>query len=374
MEKERDFSGQWRRFFWIAGLFAAFVLLLYLKFVFSRQPGGTVKSPVPVRAVSVEAEEIELFHTVVAKVEGERSVKVLSGARGFVAGIEKARGSSVKKDEIIMLLDNSRHVYELREAGGLFSSAKSEYEEARRKYEQYKRLFDKGVVSKDDLDSAQNAFRGAESRMEALDASYGKAEWYVKRLKVRSPTDGKVVEVLPDVGQEVAEGEVVARVSGGRRNTLVASVDSSVAKGAGRGSKVYVEYKTPEGKRTAAGTVKGVSAETDSGSTTYSVEISVEDGAPLWPGEFVNVRIRSGLLAGVTRLPVTALLYDNKEPFVFIAKRGKAVKLPLEGGVVRLDSGTAAVAAGQFPRGSLVITEGNSRLAAGRPVKVLKDR
>ena len=53
MTAKRDFTRQWRKFFWIAGLFVALVVLLYMRFVFSRQPGGVVRGPVPVRAVAV---------------------------------------------------------------------------------------------------------------------------------------------------------------------------------------------------------------------------------------------------------------------------------------------------------------------------------
>ena len=375
MTAKRDLTRQWRKFFWIAGLFVALVLLLSMRFVFSRQPGGVVRGPVPVRAVAVVSEDIELFDSVTGRVEGERSVRVLSGAQGFVAEIRKQRGDAVGGGEVILVLEDSRRAYVLRETGGLLSSAKSEFEEAQRKYGQYGRLFEKGVVSKDELDSARSALESAEARTDSLEASHAKAQWYYDRLKVRSPVAGTVVEVIPDEGQEVAGGEAVARVSGGGGGRVVASVDSSVAKRAKRGSKAVVEYKTPEGTtRHADATVTGVSAEADPGSTTYSVEVSVDGDASLWAGEFVNIRIRSGLLSGFTRIPIVALLYDNKRPFVFVASDGKAKRVDLGGGIVRLDSETSAASAAQFPSDSLIVTEGNTRLTDGRPVKILKDR
>lgn len=391
MTTKRDFTRQWRKFFWIAGLFVALVALLYMRFVFSRQPGGFAQNPVPVRAVAVAGEDIELFDTVVGRVEGERSVRVLSGAQGFVAEIKKRRGDTVDGGDVIVALEDSRRAFDLKEAGGLLASAKSELDEAQRKHGQYRRLFEKGVVSRDELDTARAALEGAESRTDALEASYEKARWYFDRLKVRSPAAGTVVEVIPDTGQEVAEGEVVARVSGGGTGRVVANVDSSVAKRARRGSKAVVEYRMNGETRTANATVTGVSTETGEGSTTYAVEVTVDgetpDGGPppdgepprgappLWAGEFVNLRIRSGLLTGFTRVPVIAFLYDNRRPYVFVVSGGKAKRIDLGGGgVVRLDSETSAVSAARFPPGSLIVTEGNTRLSDGRTVKVVKGR
>ena len=375
MAAKRNFTRQWKKFFWITGLFVALVALLYMRFVFSRQPGGFAGGPVPVRAVAVVSENIELFDTVAGRVEGERNVRVLSGAQGFVSGIKKRRGDAVGRGDVIVVLENSRRAFDLREAEGTLSSAKAEFEEAQRKHGQYRRLFEKGVVSRDELDTARSALESAGARAESLEASYAKAGWYYDRLKVRSPVAGTVVEVFPDEGQEVAEGETVARVSGGGGVRVVASVDSSVAKRAKRGSKATVEYGESGETRSANATVTGVSAETGEGSTTYAVEVSVDGGAPLWAGEFVNLRIRSGLLEGFTRVPIIALLYENKQPFVFVVSGGKAKRVDLaSGGVVRLDSGTSAVSAALFPPGSLIVTEGNTRLSDGRTVKVLKNR
>lgn len=376
-EKSRDFSAQWKKFFWITGIFLAAMLLLYFKFASSRQTEEAVETAVPVRVAPVVAEQVKLYGTVLGRVEGEQSVKVLSGASGFVVDIRKSRGDGVEKGEVIMVLEDSGRLYELREAEGLYSSARADFDEARRKHAQYERLFDKGVVSRDDLDSALSTMNRARSQLEAFEASYKKTKWYYDRLKIRSPLSGTITEIPPDTGQEVMTGETVARVAGSRKNRVIAGVDSSIAKSTKRGAKVVVEYKTPRGTRSARGTVTGVSRETDASSTTYSLEVSLDDEdarRELWSGEFVNLKIEARELADVVRIPVTAVLYENRKPFVFAALGGEAVKIPLGSEPVRVDSGAVAVAVSLFPDGSQVIIEGGSHLEEGRAVKILKDR
>ncbi len=375
--KNMDFKAQWKKFFWMVGAFLALIFLLYFKFTFSRQPEQVLQQSVPVRVIPVVAEDVKLYDTVLGKVEGEQSVRVFAGASGFVVEVKKSRGDGVDKGEVVMVLEDSGRLYELREAEGLFSSAKSDFEEAERKYNQYERLFEKGVVSKDELDSGRSAYLKASSQLEAFDASYRKAKWYYDRLKIRSPLAGTVVEIFPDAGQEVMQGETVAKVAGGGKNRVVAGVDSSIAKRTKRGAKVLIEYKTPNGKNSLSGTVKGVSREADENSSTYSVEAVMDDeglAQELWSGEFLNMRIESGILSGVVRVPITALLYDGKKPFVFVALEGESRRVALSGEIVWIDSETAAVPASYFPRGSFIITEGNSRLHEGQAVAILKDR
>lgn len=372
----RSFKAQWKFFFWAAGVFVALLLLLYFRFTVSRQSVEMTQKPFPVRGIPVVAEDVKLYDTVLGKVEGEQSVRVFAGASGFVVEVKKARGDKVAKGEVVIVLEDSGRLYELREAEGVLSSARSDFDEAERKYLQNSRLFDKGVVSKDRLDSSHSAYLRAASQLRASEASYKKEKWYYDRLNIRSPINGVVVEIVPDAGQEVMRGETVAKVSGSRKNTVVAGVDSSIAKRAVRGGKVLVEYATPEGKVSVRGTVKGVGTEADDNSTTYSVEVAIDDGElkeNLWSGEFVNVRIESGLLSEIVRVPITALLYDGKKPFVFVAHGGKSRRVMLEGGFVWMDSETAAVSVSQFPENSWIITEGNSRLSEGLAVAVLKD-
>lgn len=374
--KHTDFAVQWKRFFLIVGAFLALILLLYLRFSLSRQAEEAPQKHLPVRTVPAVAENVKLYDTVLGKVEGGQSVRVLAGSPGFVVEVRKSRGDGVANGEVVIVLEDSGLLYKLREAEGLFSSAKSDLEEAERKYRQYERLFDKGVVSKDDLDSGRSAYLKASSQFEALEASYRRAKWDYDRLKVRSPLSGTVVEIFPDAGQEVMRGETVARVAGGGKNKVVARVDSSTAKRTARGGKVLIEYKTPEGKRSASGTVTGVSKEADDNSTTYSVEVAPDGGElgeELWSGEFVNLRIESGLLSEVVRIPATALLYDGKKPFAFVVHNGRARRVALKGDIVWTDPETAAVAASNFPEGSQIITEGNSRLHDGQAVSVPED-
>ncbi|WP_462136968.1 efflux RND transporter periplasmic adaptor subunit [Candidatus Mycalebacterium sp.] len=376
-EKSRDFRVQWKKFFWIVGIFLALMLLLYFRFTSSRQAEGIAEIPLPVKVIPIRAERIKLYDTVIGRIKGGQNVKVLSGAAGFVVDIKKSRGDGVEKGEVIMVLEDSGRLYELKEAQGRRSLARAEFDETHRKHSQYKRLFDKGVVSRDELDSALSAMNRAQAQLEALEAAYKKTKWYYDRLKIRSPLSGTITEIPPDTGQEVLKGETVARVAGNRKNSVVAGVDSSIAKRTKRGAKVVVEYKTPDGVRSAVGTVVGVSKETDAFSTTYSLEVSVDDDdvwRELWSGEFVNLKVEAGSLADVVRIPITAVFYKDRKPLIFVAREGRAVKISLKSKPVRVDSGTVAIPVSLFSGGSQVIIEGGSRLEEGRAVQILKDR
>jgi multidrug efflux system membrane fusion protein len=89
----------------------------------------------------------------------------------------------------------------------------------------------------------------------------------------------------------------------------------------------------------------------------------------LWPGQFVNVRVRLEILRDVIAVPVTAVQYGPDGPFAFIVGPDRKVqKRALKTGVVNKVS--AVITEGLQP-GDLVVTDGQYRIETGSIVEVL---
>ena len=87
----------------------------------------------------------------------------------------------------------------------------------------------------------------------------------------------------------------------------------------------------------------------------------------LWPGQFVNVRLRLATRAGATVVPVAAVQAGQAGSFVYVVKPDRTVELrPVTagltvGGETLIEKGLAA--------GETVVTDGHLRLTPGAAIR-----
>ncbi|MDA2918984.1 HlyD family secretion protein [Desulfobacterota bacterium AH_259_B03_O07] len=111
--------------------------------------------------------------------------------------------------------------------------------------------------------------------MYALEASFDLMQWDVDHLKVRSPIAGQVVDILPDIGQEVSEGDLLARIVNISKERVVAGVQPRLARLMNPGMKINLSKTSNGGLQMSEGEIIGVSRDVDSSSGTYEVEAKI---------------------------------------------------------------------------------------------------
>ena len=93
----------------------------------------------------------------------------------------------------------------------------------------------------------------------------------------------------------------------------------------------------------------------------------------LWPGEFVNVRLRLGMEAGRTVVPESSIQEGLDGKYVWLVKSGIASTAPVT--VLRTYrppiGPEQAIIGGGIKPGDMVVTEGQLRLTPGATVAVL---
>ena len=233
-------------------------------------------------------------------------------------------------------------------------------------------LFEKGIVSEDETEASRNLFETASASVKALEASYNRAKWNYDNLKIRSPIQGQVVEIVPDIGQEIRNGDVVARVVNLSGRKVIAGVDVLVARGVKRGDVLEVFLSRDGIVETVKGEVEGVSPGSDDFSGTYDIEIAISDpSVKWWPGEIVSVKILMQRLDNVVKIPKTAVLFDNKEAFSFVLveKNGEVSKVKVT--PTWIDDNSAYISFNSLPPDSRIITEGNFGLLPGQLVRII---
>ena len=356
--------------------FLLLLLLLYAKFLHERESSAQDRSGDkvyrPIKVMTPVASPGSVYTEVLGRVRGKQTVLVRTTVSGWVKRIDSGRGQEIEKDGIILELHDYRVETRLDEAKYNLESAKGKLAEAERVYRRNSALFEKGIVSEDETEASLNLLETASAGVKALEASYKRAKWNYENLKIRSPIQGQVVEIVPDVGQETRNGDVVAKVVNLSGRKVIAGVDVSVARSVNRGDVLEVSLTKDGTVETVAGEVDGVSPGSDDLSGTYDIEIAISDpSVKWWPGEMVSVKIPVQTLDNVVRIPKTAVLSDDKEnsSFVLVEKNGEVLKAKVA--PTWIDDNSAYISFGSLPPDSRIITEGNFGLLPGQPVRVV---
>lgn len=265
--------------------------------------------------VKVEKATIGNSITATGTIEAVTSVDVGTQVSGIIDKIYVDYNSEVKKGQIIAELDKTNLISELNSANSQLSSAKSDLTYQQNNYQRMKTLYEKGLISADDYESASLALQQAKSTVAQRQESVSKAKTNLGYATITSPIDGVVLSKSVEEGQTVASSfstpTLFTIVKDMTDMRVIASVDEADIGEVKEGQRVtYTVDAYPD--ETFEGTVTQVrnEATTDNNVVTYEVVISAPNpDLKLKPGLTANVTIYTMEQEGVLSVPTKALRF-----------------------------------------------------------------
>jgi HlyD family secretion protein len=190
-----------------AVLFAAFG-----RGVFSRKEG------VNYDMAPVERRDISSFVTAIGNVSAVTTVEVGTQVSGTIREIYVDYNSTVNKGQIIALIDPTTFEAQVEQAKANLMHAKAGLQraqatlaDAKRNLDRQKMLWERDLIARSDLDSAQTNYDLAVAGVSEADANVLQAQASLKKVetdlgytRIYSPVDGIVVSRDVDAGQTVA--------------------------------------------------------------------------------------------------------------------------------------------------------------------------
>ena len=166
--------------------------------------GDKKEEKVSFETAKVEKQDIKTSITATGTIEPVTSVTVGTQVSGIVSKLYVDYNSVVKKGQVIAELDKTNLISELNTAKANLASAQStlNYEESN--YNRYKTLYDKGLVSADEYESARLSFDKARQQVSTSRESVQKAQTNLGYATITSPIDGVVLSKAVEEGQTVA--------------------------------------------------------------------------------------------------------------------------------------------------------------------------
>ena len=299
---------------WIAVAVIAVAIVAYLL-----MSGGKKEEKVEFETAKVDKGNIQTTITATGTIEPVTSVTVGTQVSGIVSRLYVDYNSVVKKGQIIAELDKTNLISELTAQRANLSSAQSSLNYQQANYQRYKTLYEKGLVSADEYESAQLQYNQAKEQVNSARESVQRAQTNLGYATITSPIDGVVLSKAVEEGQTVAASfntpELFTIAQDLTDMRVIADIDEADIGGVKEGQRVsFTVDAFPDDKFDGEVTQVRQQATTESNVVTYEVVISAPNkDLKLKPGLTANVTIFTLEKNDVLAAPAKALRFIPNE-------------------------------------------------------------
>ena len=294
-------------------------VLVVILIAWSMLRGGKKEEKVSFETIKVEKKNIHTSITATGTIEPVTSVTVGTQVSGIVSKLYVDYNSVVKKGQVIAELDRTNLISELNTAKANLASSESSMSYEKANYNRYKTLYDKGLVSADEYESALLSYRKAMEDVNTKRESVKKAQTNLGYATITSPIDGVVLSKSVEEGQTVAASfntpELFSIAQDLTDMRVIADIDEADIGGVKEGQRVsFTVDAFPDDHFEGQVTQVRQQATTESNVVTYEVVISAPNKElKLKPGLTANVTIFTMEKNDVMAVPSKALRFIPTE-------------------------------------------------------------
>ena len=166
----------------------------------------------PVRIAQVSLETVQRTVEASGTFLPEDQVKVSAEVKGKIKEIYVQEGDRVKKDDLLVEIDDERYILAVKKAEATYNQARSNRIHTLRTFKRTKDLYLKGVVGKQQYDDKETLSIMAEDELENARVALDLAKKDLKDTKIFSPLSGLVTEKIASIGEYVEEGATLLKL------------------------------------------------------------------------------------------------------------------------------------------------------------------
>jgi RND family efflux transporter MFP subunit len=284
-------------------------------------------------------------------------------------------GATVRKGQPLLRLDPVDLQLAAQASAAQVAAAKANDEVAQANLKRVQSLATQGFVSAGGVDAAQGQAKASAAALQAAQAASSASSNASQYAVLVADAAGVVTGLDAEVGQVVAAGTPVVRVSQSASKDVVFSVPESQlgAIRALRGKAIDVSiWSQPQLKLSA--TVRDIAAIADPAGRSYTVKAGLAmtgDNVPLGATGSVQLANTAINSVGVLSVPTAAVVESQGKTAVWVVDGGVAKKKII---TVSTTTGDSVGVIGGLSRGEEIITAGTHTLVEGQKVKSMLAR
>jgi RND family efflux transporter MFP subunit len=352
-----------RRRWWIWSAAALVVVAVGVGLLIAKNGRGDGKkknakegpTAAPVEVAEVRRGDITTYLETTATLEARNAATLVASRAGQVRTLTAEEGRSVRQGAVLAQLDDT-------EARLAVERAEVSLKGVEREAERGRQLRQQGFMSEKDIDDVELRLRTAKVTLD-------EARYNLSQTRLVAPFSGRVTARMINLGETVTAGRecfrledfdpLLARLYFPERELSRLQV----------GQPARLTLDALPGKEFEA-RVALVNPVVDRANGTVKVTLEVRDPTRvLRPGNFAKVQLRTGRFADAVVLPRRAMLSEDGENYVFVARGDSVLKRVITVGAIAGD--TAQILAGVVA-GDSVVTVGQGGLKQGARIKPVR--
>ena len=329
--------------------------------------------PVPVTVGTAERRAVPFELTATGTVEPTQTVAVQPQVSGPIVRIAFREGQEVEKGQVLFQLDPRPFQAALAQAEGILQRDQAQAANAEQEAKRYASLAEKEYVTAQQYDAARTSAAATTATLAASRAAVAQARLNLQYATIRAPISGRTGSLRVREGNLVRAGDPAPLVTINRIEPIL--VRFAVPAGhlpaiqRYRNDRIVVTATPTGGGSPSEGTLSFVdnAVDTTTGTILLKGTFPNTDGA-LWPGGFVNVRLRLYVDPEALVVPAAAVVSGQQGSFVFVVEGDSSAVTR----TVKVDrtAGEFAIVSGEVRVGDRVVTDGQLRLRDGSKVQI----
>jgi membrane fusion protein, multidrug efflux system len=334
--------------------------------------------PVPVLAATPRIQDVPVYLDSVGAVRALNNVIVRSQVDGKLIAVNFTEGQDVRKGDVLAEIDPV--IYQAQYDQAVAKKAQDEAQLANQRLDlaRYQQLSASNAGSKQQYDTQRAVVAQQEALVKADQAAIDNAQAMLGYTKIIAPLSGRVGLRQVDQGNIIHASDVTGLVIITQLQPIavqfslpqqqIVRVNAASAKGA-----LTVDVFGNDGVTVIdSGTLKGIDNQVDPTTGTLKLKAEFPNvNFQLWPGQFVNVRLKVDTLSRAIVVPTSAVQRGPAGTFSYVIGEGDIVTAkPVV--VTQQNESDAVIASGLSPS-DRVVTTGFANLSDGAKVIVGKD-
>ena len=339
---------------------------------------GRADLPVPVLAATPRIQDVPVYLEGVGAVRALNNVIVRSQVDGKLIVVNFTEGQDVKKGDVLGEIDPVLYQAQYDQAVAKKAQDEAQLANQRLDLTRYQQLSASNAGSKQQYDTQRAVVAQQEALVNADQAAIDNMKAMLGYTKIIAPLSGRAGLRQVDQGNIIHASDLTGLVIITQLQPIavlfslpqqqIVLVNAASAKGA-----LTVDVFGNDGTTVIdSGTLKGIDNQVDPTTGTLKLKGEFPNASfQLWPGQFVNVRLKVDTLAKAVVVPTSAVQRGPAGTFSYVIGEGDIVAAkPV---VVTQQNETDAVIASGLSPSDRVVTTGFANLADGSKVIVGKD-
>lgn len=339
---------------------------------FRRGATGPVDGPTPVVVAPVGREDVEVTVDGIGTVQPFAAVTVRAQVEGRIVEIDFREGQDVAAGDVLARIDPASYAAVHDQAVARRDQDEAELRNARIDLDRYIRLAQNESGSRQQADTQRSVVAKLEAQIRIDQGIIDAAKIDLDNTVIRAPIAGRTGIRTVDVGTLVRSSDTGGIVSIARLKPIsvtftlpqqqLGALQAALAR-----RPVPVEVLGDRRRPIDRGRVEVVDNQVDSTTGTVKIKATLPNpDLALWPGQFVDVRVRLDTLVGATVVPTAAVQRGTEGAYLWVlGAENKVARRPVT--VSRQDEHRAVIAEG-VAVGETVLTTGFVRLVDGAEV------